>query len=312
MARKYTEEELKNLAKTPYEAFGDWLASAFSPSGPSQQPKRIQGGRGPMGRLSVPPADIASDPYSSRWLKAYQHEFQPQAEGVMPYTPFGQQTAQSDFLTGTNWGSHAIGASKAAQESGLGASSEGPSGQSSSTPLGNGSAQNTAQRGEDESDYMQEALKSVMNMYQGNEGVPIKGSSNIRVRSDVYGRPYTTVNVSARDDQGRFKESTEFDLAGRPVKTRGAIEEGMQGTDFRKYEQPVTYANPTQAREIERRKQVTIGGGSPMLEQSESPDMSVGSRNIFAGEASPEFSRKWDKALKKDIEATKKKYKNSI
>jgi hypothetical protein len=58
-------------------------------------------------------------------------------------------------------------------------------------------------------------------------GRPIAGSEDVKVKVDAYGRPYTVVNMSARDSSGQFKERTEFDLSGKPVKTQGSIMEGM-------------------------------------------------------------------------------------
>jgi hypothetical protein len=130
---------------------------------------------------------------------------------------------------------------------------------SSEGPIGNESAQNTAQAGKEKSNHLMEALKSVQSMYEPTGGIPLAGSEDIRVKRDVYGRPYTTVNVSARDSSGQFKERTEYDLSGKPVTTRGDISEGMGKID-RSKEQPVTFANPAQAAEVERRKQMAMAG----------------------------------------------------
>ena len=129
----------------------------------------------------------------------------------------------------------------------------------SSRPLSATSAQNSAQKGEAGSNALMDAWKSIQAMYEPTGGMPFAGSEDIRVKRDVYGRPYTTVRVSARDESGKFKERTEFDLSGKPVKTRGDITESTIKID-RSNEQPVSYSNPSQAAEIERRKQLAMSG----------------------------------------------------
>ena len=94
-------------------------------------------------------------------------------------------------------------------------------------PLGNESAQNSQQSAKQKQSYLQQAFNSVQALYSPMGGRPIGGSEDVRVKSDAYGRPYTVVNMSARDGSGQFKERTEFDLSGNPVKTRGNIMEGM-------------------------------------------------------------------------------------
>lgn len=97
----------------------------------------------------------------------------------------------------------------------------------SSTPIGNGSAQNSAQSAMKQKSNLALAFEGVQSLYDPMGGVPIKGSEDVRVKADAYGRPYTVVNVSAREADGQYKERTEFDLSGNPVKTRGNIMEGM-------------------------------------------------------------------------------------
>jgi hypothetical protein len=99
--------------------------------------------------------------------------------------------------------------------------------QESSTPIGNGSAQNSAQSAQKEQSNLQKAFEGVQSLYDPMGGRPIAGSEDVKVKVDAYGRPYTVVNMSARDSSGQFKERTEFDLSGKPVKTRGDIMEGM-------------------------------------------------------------------------------------
>jgi len=101
-------------------------------------------------------------------------------------------------------------------------STEGPSGSS---------VTNTTQDSSKTSSNMIEALNSVNKFYSEGmkgmyEGIPAKGNEDIRLKlSAITGRPYRTVNVSARDASGMPKERTELDLAGKPYQTRGGIEE---------------------------------------------------------------------------------------
>ena len=99
--------------------------------------------------------------------------------------------------------------------------------QESSTPIGNGSAQNSAQSAMKAQSNLQKAFDGVQSLYDPMGGRPIAGSEDVKVKVDAYGRPYTVVNMSARDSSGQFKETTEFDLSGKAVKTRGDIMEGM-------------------------------------------------------------------------------------
>jgi hypothetical protein len=96
-----------------------------------------------------------------------------------------------------------------------------------STPIGNASASNATQDATKVENNLRRAYDSVQALYSPMGGRPIAGSEDVRVKADAYGRPFTVVNTSARDSSGQFKERTEFDLAGNPVKTRGNIMEGM-------------------------------------------------------------------------------------
>jgi len=73
---------------------------------------------------------------------------------------------------------------------------------SSEAPIGNQSAQNTAQKGKDGSNALMEAWKGIQAMYEPTGGMPFAGSEDIRVKRDVYGRPYTTVRVSPTEHRG--------------------------------------------------------------------------------------------------------------
>jgi hypothetical protein len=71
-----------------------------------------------------------------------------------------------------------------------------------SIPLGNGSAQNSNQRAQKEQSNLQKAFAGVQSLYSPTGGRPIAGSEDVRVKSDVYGRPYTVVSISPRDEKG--------------------------------------------------------------------------------------------------------------
>ena len=136
-------------------------------------------------------------------------------------SPFGQYMEGSEFMSPTNAMASGIGS----QPSIFGFSSESPMA---------GDVTNTTQDASKTSGNLMQALESVNKFYKEGmkgmyEGIPAKGSEDIRLKLSAYGRPYTTVNVSARDASGQYKERTEYDATGKPFKTRGGIEEGMLG-----------------------------------------------------------------------------------
>lgn len=74
--------------------------------------------------------------------------------------------------------------------------------QESSTPIGNGSAQNSAQSAMKEKSNLQKAFEGVQSLYDPMGGRPIAGSEGIRVRADAYGRPYTVVSMTPTGSGG--------------------------------------------------------------------------------------------------------------
>jgi hypothetical protein len=90
----------------------------------------------------------------------------------------------------------------------------------STSPLANQSAQNTAQFSKESSDKqmqdlqdihkmqsgdysnISEAFKAIQEAYKPYAGRGIAGSEDIRVKSDVHGRPYTVVDVSPQEHRG--------------------------------------------------------------------------------------------------------------
>ena len=66
----------------------------------------------------------------------------------------------------------------------------------SQQPLGNETAENTAQASKKASNNLMEAYEAAKNTYDPRGGIKIRGSEGIRVKSDVYGRPYTVVSMT--------------------------------------------------------------------------------------------------------------------
>jgi len=77
---------------------------------------------------------------------------------------------------------------------------------SSETPLTNEGAQNRNQQGKSDMNALMEAHKAVQSLYEPMGGTAIGGSENIRVKTDVYGRPYTTVRMTPTDEMGRSQK----------------------------------------------------------------------------------------------------------
>jgi hypothetical protein len=93
-------------------------------------------------------------------------------------------------------------------------------------------AKNAAQRAEGGASSLVRAMQLISSMSGGKEkapdqGIPLPGSESTKLKYSASGVPFYTTSVSARDESGKFKERTEFDLSGQPVKTRGDIMEGM-------------------------------------------------------------------------------------
>jgi hypothetical protein len=88
--------------------------------------------------------------------------------------------------------------------------------QAASSRLDASNAQNSAQSSKERMGDLEGAYNSVQELYSSRGGRPIAGSEDIRVKSDAYGRPYTVVNVSARDSGGgEYREESGFGLTKR-------------------------------------------------------------------------------------------------
>lgn len=89
---------------------------------------------------------------------------------------------------------------------------------SSEQPLSAANAQNANQRGKQQSNNLMEAYKSVQSLYEPMGGRAIAGSEGVRVKSDPYGRPYTTVRMTPTDSSGRSQkqETMSFGSIRRP------------------------------------------------------------------------------------------------
>jgi hypothetical protein len=72
----------------------------------------------------------------------------------------------------------------------------------SATPLGNGSAQNSAQSAQTAQSNLQKAFNSVQSLYSPMGGRPIAGSEDVKVKADAYGRPFTTVSMTPTGSGG--------------------------------------------------------------------------------------------------------------
>jgi hypothetical protein len=85
----------------------------------------------------------------------------------------------------------------------------------SSTPLGNGSAQNSTQNAQKQQSSLQQAFNSVQALYSPMGGRPIGGSEDVRVKADAYGRPYTVVSMTPTDERGvsQKQETMSFGIS---------------------------------------------------------------------------------------------------
>lgn len=77
----------------------------------------------------------------------------------------------------------------------------------SSTPLGNESAQNSAQSAQKQQSNLQQAFEGVQSLYSPMGGRPIGGSEDVKVKVDAYGRPYTVVSMTPTDAQGKSQKA---------------------------------------------------------------------------------------------------------
>jgi len=86
----------------------------------------------------------------------------------------------------------------------------------SSMPLGNESAQNSAQSSQKKQSDLQKAFNSVQALYSPMGGRPIGGSEDVRVKSDAYGRPYTVVSMTPTDAQGKSQKAETLSFGITP------------------------------------------------------------------------------------------------
>jgi len=77
----------------------------------------------------------------------------------------------------------------------------------SSMPLGNESAQNSAQSAQKQQSNLQKAFDDVQSLYSPMGGRQISGSEDVKVKVDAYGRPYTVVSMTPTDAQGRSQKA---------------------------------------------------------------------------------------------------------
>jgi hypothetical protein len=136
----------------------------------------------------------------------------------------------------------------------------------SSTPLGNGSAQNSAQSAQKQQSNLQKAFEGVQSLYSPMGGRPIGGSEDVRVKVDAYGRPYTVVSMTPTDAQGKsqkaetlsFGISQEQKASASPAMgaPQGQVAAGtkLKVGDKEVYN-PFAKQNEAQMQEYNRRKQ---------------------------------------------------------
>ena len=153
-----------------------------------------------------------------------------------------------------------------------------------STPIGNGSAQNSAQSAMKEKSNLQKAFEGVQSLYDPMGGVPIRGSEDVRVKSDAYGRPYTVVSMTPTDSQGRSQkaETMSFGISpeqkasaatqvgapqGQPpagstpaAAGKPAVEPNVGNIGATEKFTPFSQQNAAQMQEYNRRKQSAMSG----------------------------------------------------
>ena len=333
MAKQFTKEELANLPKTPYAAFGDFLASStsnlFSPT--RVNPIRgagTQGQVGALGKTSAPPLPQASTTYNP-FATALQKP-QDNIKSPMPFATFGEQQAAlsmpfNPFLTTGTFGDIGdVGIKSNATPAGA-PSGEMPSGAVTSTrPLNATNAQNTAQNSKAESNSLIDAWNTIQSL--SREGMPVLGSPDLRAKRDVYGRPYTVVSMSPTDEQGRpqKRETLSFGITPEMKESQGGSMAPSYQQTRQKPEQQALQ-NPEQIAELRRRQQLGMAGrGSAGSMASEAgatgtivPPRPEGAREMqarsltdpYAGATmSPRDAKRWDAAEKAGIQAIKKKY----
>jgi len=163
----------------------------------------------------VPPAAAAS--YSSSPASGGA------AFNPLSYTALGQKMAGSGDGTGVSFNPANFATAPSYLTAGMDMSST----PSSSVPLTNEGAQNRNQQGKSDMNALMEAHKAVQSLYEPMGGTAIGGNENIRVKTDVYGRPYTTVRMTPTDEMGRSQkqETLSFGISDEAKKQAAGINE---------------------------------------------------------------------------------------
>ena len=136
----------------------------------------------------------------------------------------------------------------------------------SSTPIGNASAQNSAQSAQKQQSNLQKAFEGVQSLYSPMGGRPIGGSEDVKVKVDAYGRPYTVVSMTPTDAQGKSQktETMSFGISQEQKASASPSMGAPQGQvatgttprvgDKQVYN-PFAQQNEAQMQEYNRRKQ---------------------------------------------------------
>jgi hypothetical protein len=327
MAKQFSKEELANLPKTPYAAFGDWLAktsaSLYSPQ--RVNPIRGAGMKGQIGALGK--AAQAPLPQASTTYNPFATALQKPQSGIkspMPFATFAEQqealtTPFNPFLTTGTFGD--IGDVGIKSDASPMPSSEStqmstPSAGSvtSTRPLDATNAQNTAQRAEQTSNSLMDAWSSIQSI--SREGMPVLGSPDLKVKRDAYGRPYTVVSISPTDEQGRSqkRETLSFGISPETKESQGGTMAPSYQQTRQKPEQQALQ-NPEQIAELRRRQQLGMSGrgmAGSMASEAGATGTIVPPRSLtdpYAGATmSPRDAKRWDAAEKAGIQAIRKKY----
>jgi hypothetical protein len=336
MAKQFTKEELANLPKTPYAAFGDFLASStsnlFSPT--RVNPIRGAGMKGQIGALGktsqapLPQASTTYNPFATALQKP-----QSGIKSPMPFATFAEQqdalaTPFNPFLTTGTFGDIGdVGIKSDASPMPSSESTQMPTpsaGSVTSTrPLDATNAQNTAQRAEQTSNSLMDAWSSIQSI--SREGMPVLGSSDLKVKRDVYGRPYTVVSMTPTDEQGRSQKTETLSFGISPeTKERqgGSMAPSYQQTRQKPEQQALQ--NPEQIAELRRRQQLGMSGrgmaGSMASEPTATgtivPPRPEGAKEMpaispmspMASKEAARTAQRWDAAEKAAIQGIKKKY----
>ena len=138
-----------------------------------------------------------------------------------------------------------------------------------SMPLGNESAQNSAQSAQKQQSNLQKAFDDVQSLYSPMGGRPISGSEDVKVKVDAYGRPYTVVSMTPTDAQGRSQKTETMSFGISPeqkassVPTMGTPQGQVAAGTKLKYGgkevyNPFAQQNEAQMQEYNRRKQISM------------------------------------------------------